>query len=92
MTSTSCNERPAGCDVRMRGEAKGHTLDYYKKTFFAVQLAIAAVCWMTYRAAGSDFVPVGTVFIVMQVSAVIGSMWASRLHTKMTAAGSRVVN
>jgi hypothetical protein len=76
----------------MQAKSGGTMFDYYKKTFWAVQLAIALVCWMTYRTAGGDLGPAATVFIVMQVSAVIGSMWASRLRRKMTAGPSRGLN
>ena len=66
--------------------------NYYRKTFAAVQLAIGLVCWMTYRTAAHDLGSVAVVFIVMQTSAVIGSLWANRLRRKVTCGASRVLN
>jgi hypothetical protein len=56
---------------------------YYTKTLGALQLAIGLVCWMTYRAAAPDLGPAATVFIVMQVGAVAGSIWANRLRRRI---------
>ena len=69
----------------IRTPSGGHAWSYYKKTFLAVQLAVG-------RAAAPDLGPAATVFIVMQVSAVIGSIWANRLRRKMTCGCSRVLN
>jgi hypothetical protein len=66
--------------------------NYYKKTFLAVQIAIALVCWLTYRMASHDLGSAAIVFIVMQVSAVIGSLWANRLRRKMTCNASGALN
>lgn len=86
------NWQPGECSVRTHAKSGGHMWDYYKKTFIAVQLAIGLVCWMTYRAAAPDLGPAATVFIVMQVSAVVGSIWANRLRRTMTSGASRVLN
>jgi hypothetical protein len=70
----------------------GHIWNYYTKTFLPVQLAIGLICCLTYRAAAPDLGPAATVFIVMQVSAVIGAMWANRLQRRMTSVTSRLIN
>jgi hypothetical protein len=66
--------------------------NYSKRTFLAVQLAIGLICWMTYRAAAPNLGPSVVMFVVMQVSAVIGSMWANRLRRKTMVGVSRVLN
>jgi hypothetical protein len=66
--------------------------NYYKKTFLAVQIAIGLVCWLTYETTAHDLGSAAIVFIVMQVSAVIGSLWANRLRRKMTCNASGVLN
>jgi hypothetical protein len=55
-------------------------------------LAIGLVCWIAYQAAAPDLVPAATVFIIMQVSALVGSMWANRLRRTPTPSGSSVLN
>ena len=70
----------------------GHMSNYYTRTFLPVQLAIGLICCLTYRAAAPDLSPAATVFIVVQVSAVIASMWANRLRKRMTSVTSRLIN
>jgi hypothetical protein len=65
---------------------------YYKRILIALQLATAFVCWMVYRAAAPDLAPVATAFIVMQVGAVAGSIWANRLRKRVTCSVSRLFN
>jgi hypothetical protein len=60
--------------------------------FLSMQMAIGLVCWMTYRAANHDLGAAATLFIVMQVGAVVGSLWATRLRREMTGGTSRVLN
>ena len=74
--------------IRIRGQVS----NYYTRAFFPAQLVIGLICWLTYRAAAPDLGPVATVFIVMQVSAVIGAMWANRLRRRMTSVTSRLIN
>jgi hypothetical protein len=64
----------------------------YKRTFIALELAIGFVCCMVYRAAAPDLAPAATAFIVMQVGAVAGSIWANRLRKKVTCSVSRLFN
>jgi hypothetical protein len=71
---------------------RGHVSNHYTRTLLPAQLAIGLICWLTYRAAAPDLGPVATVFIVMQVSAVIASMWANRLRRRMTSVTSRLIN
>jgi len=75
-------------EVNMR---RAHT-----KTFVAVQVAIGLVCWMTYRAAAPDLGPAATAFIVMQVGAVAGTIWANRVRKRIASPSppslSRVLN
>jgi hypothetical protein len=71
---------------------RGHVSNYYTRAFFPAQLAIGLICWLTYTAAAPDLGPVATVFIVMQVSAVIASMWANRVRRRMTSVTSRLIN
>jgi hypothetical protein len=78
--------------VRMQNRSDGHLWHHYKRTFLAAQLAIGLVCWIAYQAAAPDLVPAATVFIIMQVSALVGSMWANRLRRTPTPSGSSVLN
>jgi hypothetical protein len=66
--------------------------DYYKRTFWAVQLAAGAVSWMVYRATNHLWFPTAVFFVSMQVSAVFGAMWANRLRNKIQARSSCAIN
>jgi len=59
--------------------------DQYKKTFRGMQAMILLVCVCLYLA--TQVVAVAAVFFVaMQVSAVLGAVWAYRLRRKIDAA------
>ena len=76
----------------IRAQGGGRMSNYYAKTLFPVQLAIALICWLIYRAAAPDPGPAATVFIVLQVSAVIASMWTNRLRRRARSVTSRLLN
>jgi hypothetical protein len=67
-------------------------LDYYKRTFLAVQLAAGVVSWMVFRSTGHQWLPTAVFFVSMQVSAVFGAMWANRLRRKMQLRASCTIN
>ena len=56
---------------------------YYKRTFLAVQFATLLVSFMAYRTTKPLWVPTLLFFLSMQVSSVLGAMWANRLRKKM---------
>jgi hypothetical protein len=78
--------------VRMQNRSDGQLWHHYKRAFLAAQLAIGFLCWIAYQAAAPDLGPAATVFIIMQVSALVGSMWANRLRRTLTSSGSSVLN
>jgi small-conductance mechanosensitive channel len=78
--------------VRMQNRSDGHLWRHYKRTFLAAQLAIGLVCWIAYQAAAPDLVPAATVFVIMQVSALVGSMWANRLRRTLISSRPSVLN
>ena len=78
--------------VRMQNRSDGHLWHHYKRTFLAAQLAIGLVCWIAYQAAAPDLVPAATVFVIMQVSALVGSMWAYRLRRTLISSRPSVLN
>ncbi len=59
--------------------------DYYKRTFAAVQLMTLPLCYVAYRGSHHWLAPVAC-FLSMQLGAVLGAMWASRLRRKVLAA------
>jgi hypothetical protein len=58
---------------------------YYKRTFVMVQLAALAVGTMVYDKT-RILTPAIVFFLFMQISAVLGAMWAHRLRRKIEAA------
>jgi hypothetical protein len=78
--------------VRMQNRGHGRPWQHYKRTLLAAQLAIGLLCWLAYQAAAPDLVPAATAFIIMQVSALVGSMWANRLQKAPTSSGSSALN
>ncbi len=60
--------------------------DYYKRTFVMVQLATLVVSFMAYLASNHAVIPPLVFFAFMQMSAVLGAMWANRLRRKMQSA------
>ncbi|MGB8294057.1 MAG: hypothetical protein WCG85_01375 [Polyangia bacterium] len=78
--------------VRMQNRSDGHLWHHDKRTFLAAQLAIGLVCWIAYQAAAPDLVPTAAVFIIMQVSALVGSMRANRLRSTLISSRSSVLN
>jgi hypothetical protein len=57
---------------------------YYKRTFGAVQLFTFVISWMVFRTTNHHLAPTAIFFLTMQGSAVLGALWADRLHRKMT--------
>ena len=53
--------------------------DQYRKTFKGIQLVILMVTACVYLFIGRNWLQAGVVFAVMQISAVIGALWAARL-------------
>jgi ABC-type bacteriocin/lantibiotic exporter with double-glycine peptidase domain len=65
---------------------------YYKKTFLAVQFVAVFVSWMVYSNTKHELVPTAVFFLFMQASAVLGAMWANRLHRKIQRSASCASN
>ena len=56
---------------------------HYKKTFVGVQVVIWLVAIGVYLLFGRQWQQAATFFLFMQLSAVIGSVWAARLNAFM---------
>ena len=56
---------------------------HYRKTFAAVQVMIAVVTAVVYFSVDRRWVAAMTYFAVMQVFAVVGAAWATRLRRLM---------
>ena len=57
-------------------------LEQYKKTFRAIQLVIAIITGVIFFKTQHQLVPTLVFFLIMQVGAVLGAMWATRLKRK----------
>jgi hypothetical protein len=55
----------------------------YKKTFASTQGAIAAITLGTYLYLGHMAARSATFFVVMELAAVVGAMWGTRLKNKV---------
>ena len=62
--------------------------EQYKKTFAYMQLMIAIATIAIYLTMNHLSVLAGLFFLVMQLGAVLGAMWATRLKRKLEGAGS----
>jgi hypothetical protein len=60
---------------------------YYKKTFPLVQVTALLVSYLVYQRTNRAWPPAAVFFAIMQLSAVFGAMWASRLSKKIEARG-----
>lgn len=54
--------------------------EHYRKTFKGMQVLIALVAVAVYVFFGRQWRMAGTFFLVMQLSAVIGAVWAARIQ------------
>ena len=52
---------------------------HYRKTFTGIQAVIWIVSTVIYFSLGHSLSRAATFFVVMQLSAVIGALWAARL-------------
>ena len=57
--------------------------NHYKKSFLFIQVLILMVTAAVFQAAEQRFAVAAFFFLFMQVSSVIGSMWAFRLRRKL---------
>jgi uncharacterized membrane protein YfcA len=57
--------------------------EQYKRSFSKTQVVIAAVTIGTYWYLGQAAARSATFFIVMQIGAVVGAMWGTRLKRKV---------
>ena len=57
--------------------------EQYKRTFSRTQVVIAAVTIGTYWYMGHGAARSATFFLVMQIGAVVGAMWGTRLKRKV---------
>jgi len=60
-------------------------LEQYKKTFRAIQLVIAIISVFIFFKTQRLWIPTLVFFAIMQVGAVFGAMWATRLKRKLRA-------
>jgi hypothetical protein len=66
--------------------------DYYRRTLPAVQLVAVAISYMVYQSANRAWIPTMVFFFSMQVSAVLGAMWANRIRRKIQSVDSCILN
>ncbi len=59
--------------------------NYYRRTFWAVQLFALVVGGMVYSSTKPVLGPSLLVFLFMQASALVGAAWAHRLSKKLAA-------
>jgi hypothetical protein len=63
---------------------------HYRKTLIPIQIMIFGICgWMYYFGHFPPIV-VGVFFVVMQVAAMLGALWAARLKAKIEAARGKL--
>jgi len=62
-------------------------LEHYKKRFFGMQILIATVTLGVFLVTQHRLVPAAMFFFAMQLGAVVGAAWASRLKRKYQARG-----
>jgi hypothetical protein len=55
----------------------------YKKTFVAIQTAIALVTCAVFLATGRRIPEAAVFFTAMQVGSVLGALWGVRLHARV---------
>lgn len=60
-------------------------LEQYKKTFVATQAIILMVTTFLFFHLHRMWLTTGVFFLVMQVGALLGAMWATRLRRKLRA-------
>ena len=65
---------------------------HHKKSFIALQFFSLAVSWMLYRITTPLLTPAAVFFLSMQVSAVLGSMWANRLRKETQSSSTMMLN
>ena len=53
--------------------------EHYRKTFVGMQIVIALVTIGVFLLLGHSALRAGVFFVVMQIGAVIGALWAARL-------------
>jgi hypothetical protein len=58
-------------------------IEHYRKSFFGMQSFIAVVVVAVYFAMNRRVVPAATFFLTMQIGALVGAAWASRLRRKV---------
>ncbi len=57
--------------------------EHYKKRFFGMQTFIAVVVVAVYFAMNRRVAPPATFFVTMQLGALVGAAWASRLSRRL---------
>lgn len=62
-------------------------LEHYKKRFWGMQIVIATVTLGVFFATHHILVPAAMFFFTMQLGAVVGAAWATRLKRKYQARG-----
>jgi len=56
---------------------------HYKKTFWITQMTICLVAFAVYLSFYHLLAPAALFFVTMQIGAVLGAAWASRLKRKL---------
>ena len=64
---------------------------HYRSTFTGMQIVIAVVAASIYLLFGHNWLMALTFFVVMQLSAVIGAVWATRLRVIVERRRSRLI-
>ena len=63
---------------------------HYKKTFLLMQLLIVLIAAQVHRQAQHIWVVTLVFFLVMQLGALVGALWAGRLRRRLVASSCEV--
>ena len=67
--------------IRTRSKTRGTSemWKHYRKTFVRMQIVIAIVTGIVFFVAQRQLPPAVLFFVVMQIGAIVGAIWAARL-------------
>jgi hypothetical protein len=66
--------------------------NHYKRIFPVAQLVTGAVSLAVYQTMANQWVPAACCFMLMQIGAVAGALWAHRWSRKLTTHTSCLMN
>jgi low temperature requirement protein LtrA len=63
---------------------------HYKKTFLLIQLLIALMAFQIHRQVQQTWAVTAVFFLMMQLGALLGAVWAGRLRRRLVASFGEV--